>query len=564
MAAPRYGLTRFSDLFTPRQLFALTTFSDLVGEARYLAIGHAVSAGLPDGDPLADGGRGARAYADAVATYLGLGVSRMTDIANALCRWENTKEQVRNLFGRQAIPMLWDFAETQPFGSAAGAFTVSLGNLIKTIHVASRTPGEARQANAAEVDYASSLLSSDPPYYDNIPYSDLSDFFYVWLRRSLSDVHPGLFGTVLTPKSAELVADYQRHQGKEGAKRFFEDGFRQVFARAREAALEDFPITVYYAYKQSDTSDEGTTSSGWETLLEGMIRSGWLITATWPLHSELGNRMRSLESNALASSIVLALRPRPDGAPTTDRRGFLAALHAELPHALRELQQGAIAPVDLPQAAIGPGMGVFSRYARVIEADGSPMTVRSALARINEILDEVLNEQEGDFDTTTRFAIAWYRQHGYGTGLFGEADNLARARNTAVETMARDGVVTSTAGKVTLYRPADLDAGYDVATDPHLSVWESLHHLIRILDASGIPAAGAFMAAARSRPVGPVDPDLVKELAFLLFSIAEKHGWAKDALAFNTLATTWPDIVATSRTSTTSSAQASFDFFGEA
>jgi putative DNA methylase len=421
--------------------------------------------------------------------------------------------------------------------------------------------GHASQADAASASALEAVISTDPPYYDNIGYSDLSDFFYVWLRRSLGDVHPDLLSTMLVPKAEELVANPYRHHGKDGAKEFFEDGFRRVFARARETALPGYPITVYYAFKQSDTSDDGTGSTGWETLLDGMIRSGWAITATWPMRSELGNRMRNLDSNALASSIVLALRPRPDDAPTTDRRGLIAALHEELPDALRKLQQGTIAPVDLPQAAIGPGMSVFSRYAKVIENDGTTMTVRSALARINEILDQVLNEQEGDFDAATRFAIAWYRQHGYTTGRFGVADDLARARNTAVETMVRDGILTSTAGKVALLSPPALPADYDVLADDRVGAWEVLHHLIAFLERDGLPAAGALLASAQARPDGAIDVELVKELAFLLFSIAEKNSWTQDALAFNTVATAWPDIVQAGRSMQTDTAeQSAFEF----
>jgi putative DNA methylase len=405
------------------------------------------------------------------------------------------------------------------------------------------------------------LISTDPPYYDNIGYSDLSDFFYVWLRRSLRGVHPEGLSTVLVPKAEELVANPYRHDGKDGAREFFEDGFRQVFARARETALTDFPITVYYAFKQSDSGDDGTASTGWETLLDGMIRSGWAITATWPMRSERGGRMLSVGTNALASAIVLALRPRPDDAPTTDRRGLIAALHEELPDALRKLQQGTIAPVDLPQAAIGPGMAVFSRYAKVIENDGTTMTVRSALARINEILDQVLNEQEGDFDAATRFAIAWYRQHGYTTGKFGVADDLARARNTAVETMVRDGTLTSTAGKVALLSPPALPQDYDVLADDRVGAWEVLHHLIAFLGRDGLPAAGALLASAQARPDGAIDIELVKELAFLVFSIAEKNGWTQDALAFNTVATAWPDVVQAARATQTDPAeQSAFDF----
>lgn len=544
---PAYGLTEFSDVFTHRQLVALTTFSDLVGEARERALADAKALGMAEGDRLEQGGSAAASYADAVATYLGLGVSRMTDIANALCRWENTKEQVRNLFGRQAIPMLWDFAETRPFGDAAGSFTVSLGNLLKAIPSIKGPTGHVAQADASGRSYRGYLLSTDPPYYDNIGYSDLSDFFYVWQRRTLRSVFPELLSTMLVPKSEELVANPYRHNGREGAKQFFEQGFRDVFARARETALTDFPITVYYAFKQSDATAEGTASSGWETLLDGMIESGWAITATWPVRSELSNRMLASGTNALASSIVLALRPRPDDAPAIDRRGFIAALHAELPDALRKLQQGGIAPVDLPQAAIGPGMSVFSRYSRVIEPDGSAMSVRSALARINEILDLVLSEQEGDLDATSRFAISWYRQHGYNIGSFGDADNLARARNTSVDVMDREGILTSRAGKVQLVRPTETPASYDPVNDPHTSNWEALHHLIRILESEGVAPAGEFLAAVLSRADGMIDADLVKELGHLLFRIAEANSWSKDALSFNAIVTSWAEIMAAAR-----------------
>jgi putative DNA methylase len=561
MGVPRYGMTRACDLFTNRQLIAMTTFSNLVMEARERVLRDALAAGAPTGERLATGGTGAEAYADAVATYLGMGVSRLSDIANGLARWENTKTQVRNLFARQAVSMVWDFAETTPFENAAGSFLVSLGSLAKAIVVAGSTPPLVAQRDASTRNYVGALVSTDPPYYDNVPYADLSDFFYVWLRRSLREIYPELLSTMLVPKAEELVANSVRQDGKDGAKRFFEAGFRRVFARTRETALADFPITVYYAFKQSDADADGTASTGWETLLDGMIHSGWAITATWPMRSELSNRMRSLGSNALASSIVLALRPRRSDAPTTDRRGLIAALHDELPDALRKLQQGAIAPVDLPQAAIGPGMAVFSRYAKVIENDGTTMTVRSALARINEILDQVLNEQEGDFDAATRFAIAWYRQHGYATGRFGVADDLARARNTAVETLVRDGILTSAAGKVTLLSPSKMPEGYDVLADDRVGAWEVLHHLIAILERDGLPVAGAFLANAQARPDGAIDTELVKELAFLLFSIAEKNGWTQDTLAFNTVATAWPDVVHAARsTQTGTGAQVAFDF----
>jgi putative DNA methylase len=562
---PTYGLTRFADLFTNRQLLALTTFSDLVAEARERIAADAAAGGAPSGERLAAGGSDAEAYADAVATYLGLGVSRTTDLSNSLATWSSSRDQTTHLFTRQAIPMAWDYVEISPFAQASGNLVIALNSIAKALLPGPRNAVAAsvQQADAVDRAGAGLLVSTDPPYYDNIDYSDLSDFFYVWLRRSLREIHPDLLGTMLVPKAEELVANPYRHDGKDGAKRFFEEGFREVFARARENAIAEYPITVYYAFKQSVSGEDGESSTGWETLLDGMIHSGWAITATWPMRSERGSRMLSIGTNALASSIVLALRPRPDDAPTTDRRGLIAALQAELPGALRELQQGRIAPVDLPQAAIGPGMAVFSRYASVIEADGSPMPVRSALSRINEILDQVLNEQEGDFDAATRFAIAWYRQHGYGTGKFGDANNIANARNTTVEAMDRSGILKSAAGKVTLLAPDALPVDYDPALDEQVSAWEVLHQMIAALESSGIAAAASLLAAAGGRAEGPIDADLIKELAFLLFSLAEKNGWTRDALAFNTLATSWPEVVEAARSDAGNQPQqSSFDLGG--
>lgn len=536
LKAPTYGLTEFTDLFTNRQLVALTTFSDMVSEARARV--------------LADGN--SETYADAIATYLGMAISRTINKSTSICSWDSSPkmEAVRGLFARQAIPMSWDFAEANVLGSSSGNFAEDVEWVARSLERVpiKGTSGEVKQANAANRDYSSLLINTDPPYYDNIGYSDLSDFFYVWLRRSLRSVHPDLLATMLVPKAEELVANPYRHGGKDGAREFFEDGFRSVFARARETAFDDYPITVWYAFKQSEDDDSGEASTGWETLLEGMIRSGWRITATWPNRSELGNRMMAKDMNALASSIVLSLRPRPEGAPVADRRGFIAALEAELPDALRKLQQGQIAPVDLPQAAIGPGMAVYSRYSGVIENDGSKMTVRSALARINEVLDQVVAEQEGDFDSTTRFAIAWYRQHGYGIGKFGDADSLARARNTSVDLMDREAILTSRAGKVQLLKPADLPSEYNVLKDSHTSNWEALHHLIKIVERDGIVSTGVFLQAALSRPDGAIDADLVKELAHLLFRIAEGNSWTKDALSFNNLVTSWPEILDVART----------------
>jgi putative DNA methylase len=556
---PSFGLATFSDLFTNRQLVALTTFSELVTEARERVYKDALTAGIPDGERLDAGGTGASTYADAVATFLGMAVSRYANFMNALCQWrpDAGKEQVGHLFARQAIPMVWDYAESHPWSNAAGSWDQNLLFIPKALErISPASSGTVSSSNASTRSYGGMLVATDPPYYDNIGYSDLSDFFYVWLRRCLRDVHPYTLSTVLVPKADELVANPYRHGGRDDASRFFEDGFARVFRLAREAAIQDYPTTVFYAFKQVEKTKEGEVSTGWETLLEGMVRSGWAITGTWPMRSELSNRMLAKDTNALASSIVLALRPRPDGAPQIDRRGFIARLKSELPAKLKELQQGKIAPVDLPQAAIGPGMAMFTRYSGVIESDGSKMRVRSALERINEVLDEVLAEQEGDFVADTRFAIAWYRQHGYGIGKFGDADNMARARNTSVEGLKRSGILTSRAGKVALIRPSDLPAGYDPLTDERITTWEVVHHLIRILESDGLDAAGRFLARVEARPDRAVRLHLSKELAFLLFSIADDRKWSQDAIAFNTLGTAWNDIVETSRAAATQYEQA--------
>src|ERR1035437_2583614 len=428
-----YGMTTWADLFTCRQLTALTTFSDLVTEARIRVLADA----------------GDKSYADAVATYLGIALSKMTDISNVLCSWKPSMDQAIHLFTRQAIALIWDYAETQPFGHAAGGFIVTLDNLAKSLAAAPTMRScEVQQLDAASRSYQDALVSTDPPYYDNVSYADLSDFFYVWLRRSLIGVYPDLMGTVLTPKADELVADPFRRGSEDAANRFFEEGFRQVFSRIRNGARADYPMTVFYAFKQSETDDHGEASTGWETLLDGMILSGWEVTGTWPLRTELGNRTRARDSNALASSIVLPCRPRADPAEVTDRRGFLTLLRVELPARLKELQQGNIAPVDLAQAAIGPGMAVFSRHRQVSEPDGSPMRVRTALQLINQVLAAVLSEQEGDFDTDSRFCVKWFEQYEWTAADYGPAETLATALNTAVPGLEWAGVLRARARKV--------------------------------------------------------------------------------------------------------------------
>lgn len=540
----RYGMTQWADLFTNRQLAALTTFSDLVGEARAQVLRDALEAGLPHGDRLVDGGDGAEAYADTVSTYLGMGVSRTADLQNSLVTWSNGRDQARNLFARQAIPMAWDFVEVSPFARAAGDLSIATETMAGALaSLPASTAGFVQQADASTRSYGSTIVATDPPYYDNIGYSDLSDFFYVWLRRSLRAIHPSLFSTMLVPKAEELVANPYRHDGKAGASKFFETGFENVFARAREAATEDYPITVYYAFKQQELEAEGVTSTGWATLLEGMIRAGWTITATWPVRSERAGRMISVGTNALASSIVLSLRPRLETASATSRRGFLTALKAELPRALSEMQQGAIAPVDLAQSTIGPGMAIFSRYSSVLENDGSAMSVKTALTLINQVLDEILAENDGDLDSTSRFCLKWYLQYGWDPALYGDAEVLATATNVSVRGLVESGVLQSGEGKVRLIRPADLPAAWDPVVDDRISVWEVTCQLARVLsdESGGIDSTARLLAAARERD--DVDLEAVQLLAYRLYELTQDKR-PEDARLFNALGGSWADLTA--------------------
>ena len=563
---PAYGLTKFSDLFTNRQLVALATFSDLVGEARTKVLRDALNAGLPSGARLADGGTGGEAYADAIVTYLGMAVSNTADDHSSLVSWRSSHGTgaTRSTFARQALPMVWDYAEANPLSGTAGDFSNTIPGIVAVLErIDPKIAGEVTQADAAARDFSNAVVSTDPPYYDNIGYSDLSDFFYVWLRRSLRDVHPALFASMLVPKAEELVANPYRHGGREGAERFFEIGFEHVFARAREGASEDFPITVYYAFKQSELEQEGISSTGWATILEGMIREGWAITATWPVRSERAGRMISVGTNALASSIVLVLRPRHETAGQTTRRGFIAALKRELPAALERMREGAIAPVDLAQATIGPGMAVFSGFQRVVENDGSDMSGKTALALINQVLDEVLAEQEGDLDSDTRFCLKWYEQYGWAKAAFGDADVLSRAYNTSVRGLGDAGVVTQGDGVVQLVRPQDLPASWNPLTDHRISVWEVTLQLARVLSAEdgGIEAAARLMAAAGSR--SEVDVESVQRLAYRLYEMTQKAR-PDDARLFNLLGGSWSDLAeAAGRVRLGSAVQGSFDFGGE-
>ncbi len=541
-----YGMDTYGDLFTPRQLVALTTFSDLVQEARERMQRDALAARLPDdGKPLHDGGTGATAYAEAVATYLAFADDKTAEYGCTIVPWYTKEDRPKGLFARQAIPMVWDYAEVNPLGDIGGTLSASVTIVAGALAGCSADgcAGTVMQADAVRTDLANgAIVSTDPPYYDNIGYADLSDFFYVWLRRSLRPVFPDIFATLAVPKAEELVATPYRHGSKEKAEAFFLDGMTQVMHRLADQAHPAFPVTIYYAFKQSESESEtGISSTGWETFLDAVIRAGFAISGTWPMRTERGARSIGIGTSALASSIVLVCRPRAANAPTTTRRDFVTALKAELPAALLHLQRGNIAPVDLAQAAIGPGMAVYTRFVKVLDAGGKPLSVREALALINQTLDEVLAEQEGDFDADSRFALAWFEQQGFSEGEFGVADVLARAKNTSVDGMREAGILASSRGKVRLFKPSELPENWDPATDQRLTAWEVVHQLIHALEAGGEGAAAGLVGKLGSKA------ESARELAYRLYTICERKKRATEALSYNGLVQSWPEITRLAR-----------------
>ena len=534
-----YGMAKWSDLFTSRQLVALTTFSDLVHEAREKVRRDALAAGFADdGKALRDGGVGATAYAEAVGVYLAMALDRMANTICTIARWTPDRGQTVTAFARQAIPMTWDFPDVNPFAGAAGDYGVSVDGVIKGMAAAIQPSGSASQQDATlQFISVDKLVSTDPPYYDNIGYADLSDFFYVWLRRSLRSIFPDLFATLAVPKAQELVATPQRHKGKEKAEAFFLNGMTLAVQRLVDQVHPGFPVTIYYAFKQSETKvDAGTVSTGWETFLDAVINAGFAITGTWPLRTELGNRMRGMDSNALASSVVLVCRQRRADAPLATRREFGSALKTELPAALTHLQRGNIAPVDLAQAAIGPGMAIFTRYAKVLDTQGQPLPVRDALALINQTLDEVLAEQEGDFDADTRWAVAWFEQSGFDEGDYGVAETLSKAKNTSVGGLVEAGILVSQGGKVRLLKPDELPGDWNPVTDPRLTAWETVHHLIHTLETGGESAAAELTAALGGTA------ETARELCYRLYTLCERKKRAAEALSYNALVQSWPEI----------------------
>jgi putative DNA methylase len=533
-----YGFKWWYELFTPRQLVALTTFSDLVGEAIAKVQADALAAGLPDdGIGLDAGGTGATAYAQAVGVYLALAADRMTDSHSSLTSWTAQRDTLRNTFARQALPMVWDYAEANPFSDSTGNFLSAMNWVEKAFEAFPSGPsGSVQQADAQNQTISiNKIISSDPPYYDNIGYADLSDFFYVWLRKSLRAIFPGLYATLAVPKAEELVATHYRHGGKDQAEKFFLDGMTEAVHNLTRQAHPAFPVTIYYAFKQSETKNEaGTSSTGWETFLEAVLKAGFALTGTWPMRTEREGRTISSGSNTLASSIVLVCRPRAADAHTVSRREFIRELNAALPGALDEMTRGGVnspvAPVDLSQAIIGPGMAIFSQYAAVLEADGTPMSVRTALQLINRFF------AEDDFDHDTQFCLHWFEQQGWATGKYGEADVLARAKGTSVSGLVEAGVVESSRGELRLLKWAEMPRDWSPESDTRLPVWEALHQLIRALNQSGESAAGALLARMPSRS------EPIRALAYRLYTLCDRKGWAEEARAYNELVTAWSAI----------------------
>jgi len=574
---PPYGLKTFGDLFTSRQLVALTTFSDLACNAGERVRSDAVAAGFPPDDrSLRERGNGATAYAEAVQIYLSCVVSAVADDLSANVTWRTTHGTgaTRGTFARQALPMVWDFAEANPLAGAAGDVGSAAVAVSRAVAMTpSQYPGNAEQADAAnQLVSRDRVVSTDPPYYDNIGYADLSDYFYVWLRRSVRPVFPDLFATLAVPKAEELVATPYRHGSKKKAEVFFLDGMTQAMHCLAEEAHPTFPVTIYYAFKQSEADGaDGVASTGWDTFLAAVIEAGFAVTGTWPMRTERGARSIGFGTNALASSIVLVCRQRPADAPTATRREFVAALKAELPSALRMLQglpahrltphssalstRIAIAPVDLAQAAIGPGMAVYTRYAKVLDAEGKPLPVRAALALINETLDEALAEQEGDFDADSRWALTWFEHAGFAEGDYGVAEQLSKSKNTSVSGLAEAGILLSKAGKVRLLKPAELPADWDPTSDKRLTVWEMVHHLIRVLEARGEGEAAALVAKLGSQA------ETARELCYRLYTLCERKKRANEAMAYNALVQSWPEITRLARETPQAAAPGTADLF---
>lgn len=547
----RYGVHTFADLFTKRQLVMLNTFASVISEAHERILADAIRAGLPeDGKGLEEEGRGARAYADAIVTYLSLALGRQVNRSSAFCFWNAGGEKVEQPFAQQGMNKTWDFAESNPFSDASGSWSTQVEYLVKVVE---KLPIHTTRASVTQADARNrgrigspALVCCDPPYYSNIGYSDLSDFFYIWHRRILASIHKKLFDTMLTPKAEEIVASLHRFGGdKAKAKKFFLDGLKSAFENFKASGDDRYPVVIFYSFKQQEEESNGdTVSTGWEVMLDSLLSVGFSVTGTWPVRTEMVDALKKNKSS-LASSIVLVCRPRSPDAKVISRREFINALKRELPDAIRKLRQGHIAPVDLAQASIGPGMAVFSRYSKVIEADGSPMQVRTALALINQVLDELLSEHDNDYDAATRWAVAWFEQFGMQEGPYGVAETLCTAKNTSVPRLVESGIVSVQRGKVRLLSRQELTEESTRESVRRQSVWEVTQRLIRALETRG--EEGAALILKEAGAIG----ESARDLAYRLYTICDRKGWAQEAVAYNALVVSWPEISRLSANETT-------------
>jgi putative DNA methylase len=552
-----YDLDRFDKLFTARQLLALSTFSDLVGDAEGAGRG-------ADGTALHAGGTNAAAYADAVATYLAFAVDKASDRNTTLCGWETKMDRMRNTFGRQALPMIWDYAETNPLAGAGGDIegtAVAVFEVLSNLHFT--TAGHVSNIDAAKNSFPVRpiVISTDPPYYDNIGYADLSDFFYVWLKRSLGRIWPDLFRRLTTPKADELVALPYRHGGRNQAEAFFMKGMSKALTAMRVAATDGEPLAIYYAFKQSELAAEGIISAGWASFLDAVIQAGLAVDGTWPIRTELANRMRGQESNALASSIVLVCRKRGEAAHTVTRAEFIRTLKRDMPAAVDKIRKAGVGPVDMPQSIIGPGMGVFTRFARVLEDDDSAMGVKTALALINRVWGEIENDLDANFDPETQVALAWFAEYGFEARASGDLITLANAKNIPSNALFSSGVFQNLHGKASLTPRAALPGDWSPATDKTPTVWECVQHTARVLAAEdgGAEAAAKLVAAMGSRA------EDARALAYRLYEIASQKSWAAEALVYNELAQEWAhlDMLAADVIGGKRAAAPERDLFGE-
>ena len=520
MSVTNYGPTNISDLFMDRQTIALNTFMGLIPD---------VVRDIPD-----------PAYRKAILSYLVLCVSRLANRQSTSTFWHTSRENVEQVFAMQALPMRWDTAEGNPFSSSSGNFMGQVEYLAKSVAAlpCSELSGAVQQFDAQNVDFSGYVVSTDPPYYDNVPYADLSDFFYVWLKKGLAGTYPELFSTMLVPKQEELVADYKRHGGKDEADRFFLNGMTSVMHHMATQGRADVPAAIYYAFRQGEVDEHGFSSKGWATFLQSIVDAGYSIGATWPVRTELVGNLKK-NKNALATSVVMACRPCAHDAESISRIEFIRALRRELPAALKEMHRANIAPVDIPQASIGPGIAIFSRYSSVIERNDKPMSVKTALQIINEELDQYLSSQEGDFDPETRFAVSWFTQHGYEKGVFGDADNLARARGISVDDVKHAGIAESSAGRVRIYKREELEEGWDPTNDRHPTIWECCQYLLRQYELDGLSHDTALLL----KKIGSDKTEAVKDLAYGLYDIsANKRKDAKEATSYNALIADWTEL----------------------